>query len=60
MGRIGDVIPHFVILFIFIGEFQAQGLGKPSRSVKGPGVITTRQAIMPAGVQSVFEGRVMG
>lgn len=30
------------------------------RSVSDPGVITTRQAITPAGVQSVFNGRVYG
>src|SRR5450631_1997099 len=30
------------------------------RSVPDPGVVTTRQAITPAGVQSVFEGRVYG
>ncbi len=32
----------------------------PSRGVTDPGVITTSQAITPAGVQSVFEGRVYG
>ncbi len=31
---------------------------QPSRSVPDPGVITTRQAITPAGVQAVFKGRV--
>lgn len=30
----------------------------PSRQVSDPGVITTRQAIAPAGIQSVFAGRV--
>ena len=30
------------------------------RTVPDPGVITTRQAITPAGVQSVFNGRVYG
>ena len=30
------------------------------RAVPDPGVITTRQAITPAGVQSVFNGRVYG
>ena len=31
-----------------------------SRGVTDPGVVTTRQAITPAGVQSVFDGRVYG
>jgi YVTN family beta-propeller protein len=34
----------------------AQG---PPRSVSDPGVITTRQAITPAGVQAIFNGRVL-
>ncbi|MDO8794495.1 MAG: alkaline phosphatase family protein [Vicinamibacterales bacterium] len=38
----------------------AQAPSAPSRAVTDPGVITTRQAITPAGVQSVFEGRVFG
>ena len=33
---------------------------EPSRGVTDPGVITTGQAITPAGVQSVFDGRVYG
>lgn len=32
----------------------------PSRNVTDPGVVTTRQLITPAGVQTVFEGRVYG
>jgi YVTN family beta-propeller protein len=32
----------------------------PVRNVTDPGVIVTRQAITPAGVQSVFDGRVYG
>src|SRR5512133_3807840 len=32
----------------------------PVRSVTDPGVVVTRQAITPAGVQSVFDGRVYG
>ncbi len=60
MSRTGGAIPRFVILFMFVFGLQAQDLPKPSRSVTDPGVITTRQAITPAGVQSVFEGRVYG
>jgi YVTN family beta-propeller protein len=33
---------------------------QPVRGVTDPGVITTGQAITPAGVQSVFDGRVYG
>src|SRR5260370_28773778 len=32
----------------------------PVRAVSDPGVVTTRQSITPAGVQSVFTGRVQG
>ena len=38
----------------------AQSIDQPLRSVTDPGVITTRQAITPAGVQTVFKGRVQG
>src|SRR2546421_10577 len=39
---------------------MAQTLEQPSRSVSDPGIVTTRQAITPAGVPSVFQGRVYG
>jgi YVTN family beta-propeller protein len=35
-----------------------QTVDVPERAVSDPGVITTRQSITPAGVQSVFTGRV--
>ena len=38
----------------------AQTLEQPVRTVADPGVITTRQTITPAGVPSVFQGRVYG
>ncbi len=38
----------------------AQTVDRPVRSVTDPGVITTRQIITPAGVPSVFDGRVYG
>jgi YVTN family beta-propeller protein len=38
----------------------SQTATQPARAVTDPGVITTRQAITPAGVQSVFDGRVFG
>jgi len=45
---------------MFVTGLQAQDVRQPSRSVTDPGVVTTRQAITPAGVQSVFDGRVYG
>ena len=41
-------------------QANANGAEQPVRSVPDPGVITTNQAISPAGVQSVFESRVYG
>src|SRR5215510_915406 len=38
----------------------AQTLDHPSRGVTDPGVVTTRQAITPAGVVSIFQGRAFG
>ncbi len=32
----------------------------PQRAVTDPGVVTTRQAISPAGVTSIFDGRIYG
>jgi YVTN family beta-propeller protein len=39
---------------------SAQTLQQPIRAVPDPGVVTTRQSITPAGVPSVFQGRVYG
>jgi YVTN family beta-propeller protein len=38
----------------------AQTVEQPSRAITDPGVVTTRQAITPAGVPSIFQGRVYG
>jgi hypothetical protein len=38
----------------------AQMPDAPVRAVTDPGTVTTRQSITPAGVQSVFSGRVQG
>lgn len=38
----------------------AQSVEHPARAVTDPGVVTTRQAITPAGVSTVFNGRVYG
>jgi YVTN family beta-propeller protein len=50
-------IPLLAIAAVCCG---AQTLEQPVRGVTDPGVITTRQAITPAGVPSVFQGRVYG
>jgi DNA-binding beta-propeller fold protein YncE len=39
---------------------KAQTAEKPLHAVSDPGVVTTRQAITPAGVPTVFQGRVYG
>ncbi len=38
----------------------AQTADRPVRAVTDPGVVTTRQAITPAGIPTVFQGRVYG
>ncbi|MEX2262009.1 MAG: alkaline phosphatase family protein [Bryobacteraceae bacterium] len=38
----------------------AQTADRPVRAVTDPGIVTTRQAITPAGVSSIFQGRVYG
>ena len=43
-----------------IAAVESQSVSQPVRGVSDPGVVTTRQAITPAGVQSVFDGRVYG
>ncbi|MDX2029111.1 MAG: alkaline phosphatase family protein [Blastocatellia bacterium] len=49
-----------VMVFVAAVIGTAQSLDKPSRGVTDPGVVTTRQAITPAGVPTVFDGRVYG
>jgi DNA-binding beta-propeller fold protein YncE len=49
-------------LFLFaVASFAfAQTADHPLHAVSDPGVVTTRQAITPAGVPTVFQGRVYG
>ncbi len=47
-------------IFAFAIAATAQSPAGPVRQVSDPGVVTTRQAITPAGVQNVFDGRVYG
>ena len=49
------IVPRMLKYILFTTVLLAQ-----ERIVKDPGVITTRQAITPAGLQSVFDGRVYG
>jgi YVTN family beta-propeller protein len=49
------IVPRMFKYVFFVTSLFAQ-----QRTVSDPGVITTRQAITPAGVQSVFNGRVYG
>lgn len=51
---------RFVVLMLLAALLPGQKLAQPSRAVTDPGVITTRQQITPAGVPSIFEGRVYG
>ena len=49
-----------LLCILLVVACSAQTLEQPSRGVADPGIVTTRQAITPAGVPSVFEGRVYG
>jgi YVTN family beta-propeller protein len=51
---------RIVLVMAAAAVCAAQTLDQPSRSVTDPGIVTTRQAITPAGVPSVFQGRVYG
>lgn len=54
-------IAYLACLFFALAcQSVAQTAEKPVRAVTDPGVVTTRQTITPAGVQSVFDGRVYG
>jgi DNA-binding beta-propeller fold protein YncE len=52
------LLPVLASLAAFAGH--AQTADKPQHAVSDPGVVTTRQAITPAGVPTVFQGRVYG
>lgn len=49
-----------MISLLLAAASLAQTLDQPARAVTDPGIITTRQAITPAGVPSVFQGRIYG
>ena len=50
----------FRYFFLLGAVLSAQTNERPVRAVTDPGVVTTRQSISPAGVPSVFNGRVYG
>ena len=49
-----------MILFAPFVILLGQSIDRPVRAVPDPGVVTTRQQITPAGVPSIFQGRVYG
>jgi DNA-binding beta-propeller fold protein YncE len=49
-----------LILFSVASVLIAQTADHPLHAVSDPGVVVTRQAITPAGVPTVFQGRVYG
>ncbi|HWQ56095.1 MAG TPA: alkaline phosphatase family protein [Bryobacteraceae bacterium] len=51
---------NFLLLLLAALPLSAQTVETPVRAVTDPGVVTTRQAITPAGVQAIFQGRVYG
>lgn len=54
---------HWIFYVLFITSstpLLSQTVEAPVRAVTDPGVVTRRQGITPAGVQTVFEGRVYG
>ncbi len=53
-------IPSLLALCLSASAGFAQTVETPVRAVTDPGVVTTRQSITPAGVPTVFQGRVYG
>jgi YVTN family beta-propeller protein len=49
-----------IAFLVTAASLSAQTLPHPVRAVTDPGIVTTRQAITPAGVPSIFQGRVYG
>lgn len=58
MGRMLTSTIAIICGLAAIAPAGAQTVEQPLRAVSDPGIITTRQAITPAGVQTVFDGRV--
>ncbi len=47
-------------VFFLAASLAAQTPEQPARAVTDPGIVTTRQAITPAGIPAIFQGRVYG
>ncbi len=54
------MLKQLVVVGAVVAALGAQTVDHPARAVTDPGVVTTRQAITPAGVPTVFNGRVYG
>jgi len=55
------MLRKMICLVLFLASLTAaQQPADPVRAVTDPGVVVTRQLITPAGVQSVFDGRIYG
>ena len=54
------MVGALILLLAVVPFAYTQTTDGPRRGVTDPGVVTTRQAITPAGVPSVFDGRVYG
>ena len=52
--------PTLVWSALIAASCLAQDKSAPVRNVTDPGVVVTRQSITPAGMQSIFDGRVHG
>ena len=55
-----SIMRALVCVLLLPAALAAQSVERPVRAVTDPGVVTTRQAITPAGVPTVFQGRVYG
>src|SRR3954471_3320104 len=52
--------PRFVLVVALVATSSRAMAQTPQRDIRDPGVIATDQRVTPAGVQSVFDGRVTG
>src|ERR1019366_3409651 len=55
-----SLLPSMLCHLLFLLQAAQQPPKKPVREVPDPGIIATDQRVTPAGVQSVFDGRVGG
>jgi len=60
MSAAARVVPVCLMVICVAAALHSQTASRPARGVTDPGVITTRQTITPAGLQTTFDGRVYG